>query len=330
MIRRSLFILFTGLLISNYSIGSETDQYLALNKVIEDSTTKINHILKVKLNNAILKTNRRNRSCYKLTKTFMKEISVGKKTLMDVPLRNNKEIDQIPYHGSNKELFYDDSIFYGIKRFDLGNGDNRYLSPTFEINGVRLGGDKISHISYIGYSYYVTFYYYFKYFKKKFPLKLAKRKAIEKAINFGIFQENSITGKSLLVAGLFSYADMEANYQGLRLYYNICQSTKPYVKKVNGKWSLQKEIDIRSYITPELDETYYPNYYMTPFWIIVRENLKKYCNKSSFKALQKRWRYYSTFKKKSFSYHYLKNKIIKGELEDPSPFTLENVCYRTK
>ena len=327
---RSLFILFTGLLISNYSLGSETDQYLALNKPIEDSTTKINHILNLKLNNALLKANKKNLSCYKLTKTFMKEISVGKKTLMDVPLRKNQEIDQIPRHSSNRELFYDNSIFYGLKRFDFGNGDNRYLSPTFEINGVRLGGDKISHISYIGYSYYVTFYYYFKYFKKKFPLNLAKRKAIEKAINFGIFQENSITGKSLLVAGLFSYADMEANYQGLRLYYNICQSTRSYVTKENGKWSLQKEIDIRSYITPELDETYYPNYYLGPFWKIVKNNLKKYCHKNAFTALIKRRRYYSTFKKKSFSYHYLRKKIRKGELEDPSPFTLENACYQTK
>ena len=327
---RSLFILLIGFLISNYCHSSETDQYLALNKVIEDSTTKINNIFRLKLNNAILKANKKNLSCYKLTKNFMKEISYGKTTLMDVPLRNNKEIDQVPRHDSNKELFYEDSIFYGLKRFDFGKGENRYLSPTFEINGVRLGGDKISHISYIGYSYYVTFNFYFKYFKKKFPVALAQRKAVEKAINFGVFQENSITGKSLLVAGLFSYADMEANYQGLRLYYRICESTKPYVKKVNGKWSLQKEIDIRSYITPELDETYYPNYYLGPFWRIVKRNLKKYCNKKTFTALKKRRSYYSTFKNKSFSYYYLRKKIRKGELEDPSPFTLENTCYQRK
>ncbi|MDC0254312.1 hypothetical protein OAK75_05395 [Bacteriovoracales bacterium] len=322
-----LFILFTPIFLS-VGFSSETDQLFALNKYIEDSTGPINEIINQNLVRAVEKANRKNYSCYKLTKNFAKEVGSGKKSLRDMPIRKNNSIDQIPRQSSNRELFYEDSIYYGLKRWDIGIGDNRFLSPTLEVNGVRLGADKISHITFIGLNYYKTFSFFLRRYKKKFSKDKALRKALEKAINFGVFQESTITGKSRFVSGLFSFADMEANYQGLRLFHNICGSENPYVNNINGQWYLQKKVDITPYITPELDETYYPNYFRESFWKKVKTNMLNYCNESSFKALAARKRYYSTFKKKSFSYYFLKEKIRKGKLKDPSRFTLENVCSR--
>ncbi len=309
-------------------LGSETDQFLALGKDIKDSKHIINKILKLKLEKAVKKANSKKMSCYKLTEFFGKEVSFGKPILLDVPLRNNPGMDQIPRYNSNRELFYEDSIFYGIRRFDFGNGDNRYLSPTFNVAGVRLGGDKISHITYIGFTYYKAFHFFFERYKKDLPITAARKKAIEKAINFGIFQEQTITGLNLSSAGTFSYADMEANYQGLRLFYGICEGKYPNLKKEEGKWVIKTYIDISSFITPELDESYNPNYFRPSFWKKIKPNMKKYCNSESLEKLNKIKKSYAKFKKKSFSYLYLAEKIRKKELKDPKPFTLESICQK--
>jgi len=308
------------------AFSAETDQYFALNKYIEDSTIPINEIINKNLTQAINKANRKGYSCYKLTKYFAKEVGSGKNSLRDVPIRKNEAIDQIPRHSSNRELFYEDSIFYGLKRWDIGIGDNRFLSPTLEVNGIRLGGDKISHITFIGLNYYKTFSFFLKRYKKKYSKEVATKRAVVKAIDFGILQEKTFTGRSRLISGLFSFGDMEANYQGLRLFHNICGSDNPYVIKVKGKWHLRSLVDITPYITPELDETYYPSAFRKSFWKKVKKNLAGYCNESSFRALRARWSYYSTFRKKSFSYNYLQQKIKDGKIKDNSPFTLKNVC----
>ena len=324
-----LIIILSSLSITLPSaFGSETDQFLALGKDIKDSKHVINKILKLKLEKAVKKANAKNMSCFELTEFFGKEVSFGKPTLLDVPLRNNPEMDQIPRYDSNRELFYEDSIFYGLRRFDFGNGDNRYLSPTFNVAGVRLGGDKISHITYIGFTYYKAYHFYFERYKKDQPVSEARKKAIEKAINFGIFQEQTITGLNLSSAGTFSYADMEANYQGLRLFYGLCESRYPNLKKEEGQWVIKSYIDITSFITPELDESYNPNYFRPSFWKKIKPNMEKYCNSESLKKLNKVKRSYARFKKKSFSYYYLKEKIRKKELKNPGPFSLESVCLK--
>ncbi len=326
---KKYFIAFLlGSLTITNAIGSETDQFLALGKQIKDSKNILNKILKLKLEKAVKKANDKNMSCYKLTEFFGKEVSFGKPVLLDVPLRNNSEMDQVPRYDSNRELFYEESIFYGLRRFDFGKGDNRYLSPTFNVDGVRLGGDKISHITYIGFTYYKAYHFYFERYKKNFPIRKARKKAVEKAINFGIFQEQTITGLNLSSAGTFSYADMEANYQGLRLFYGLCESENPNLKKEKGQWVVNKYIDISSFITPELDESYNPNYFRPSFWRKIKPNMEKYCEENTLRRLDKIKRSYSKFKKKSFSYYYLKEKIRKGELKDPSPFSLENVCLK--
>jgi hypothetical protein len=323
----SLILLFSSW---QQGFSSETDQFMALRKDIKDSKNTINQILRLKLEKTLKMANDKKMSCYKLTKYFGHEVSFGNQALLDVPMRHNQELDQIPRQDSNREFFYEDSIFYGIKRFDYGRGDNRFLSPTFKVAGVHLGGDKISHITYIGLNYYKTYHFFFERYKKSYSFKEAHRKAEEKAINFGIFQEKTITGLNFSSSGTFSFADMEANYQGLKLFQRLCGGNKPYIIKKNSSWVIKSFIDISSYITPELDESYNPNYYRAWFWKKIKPNLKKYCNPETLRALNKMKRDYFKFNEKSFSYHYLKNKIRKKELKDGRSFSLENVCLENK
>jgi hypothetical protein len=314
-----LFLLF----FTTQSFSSETDQFLALGKTLQDSTPILNKILNHNLKLVIKKGNRKKSSCYQLTTLFAKEMTYGDQNLMDLSIRQNRHIDQMPSSLSNRESFYEQSIYNGLKKFDFGKGDNRFLSPTLEINGIRLGGDKVSHITYIGFSYYKMFYSFFKFYKKKFPRGLAQKKALEKAINFGIFQEKTITGS--LVAGVFSFADLEANYQGLRLFHHICGSHSPYVIKINDQWMVQKNIDIRTYATPDLDESVYPNVYKARMWKKVKRNMKKYCSPQFLNNLKERSHYYEHFPK-SLSSLYLKKKINSGTLSNPSFYTLKRVC----
>ena len=119
---------------------------------------------------------------------------------------------------------------------------------------------------------------------------------------------------------------MEANYQGLRLFNRLCGEKNSYLKKENHSWIIKNFIDISSYITPELDESYNPNYYRPSFWRMVKPNLKKHCNQEKLSELQRIKKDYSKFKKKSFSFHYLEKKVKEKKLKGGKNFSLESVC----
>jgi len=54
---------------------------------------------------------------------------------------------------------------------------------------------------------------------------------------------------------------MEANYQGLRLALAFSSGEAPLFYRENGAWRYRGGLDIRDYITPEMDESYNPSEY---------------------------------------------------------------------
>ena len=56
--------------------------------------------------------------------------------------------------------------------------------------------------------------------------------------------------------GVFSYADLEANFQGFMLARDMCQGSDPLLVLEAEKWRLTRPVDLRTYITPDFDESY--------------------------------------------------------------------------
>jgi hypothetical protein len=94
------------------------------------------------------------------------------------------------------------------------------ISPTVKLYGTDLGTDKIAHFFQQGYTYY-------RIYRRALAKGSSDREATGKAISWGRMTENTYYGT--LVGGVFSNADLAANYVGMKFYEGL---TKPIA--VNG------------------------------------------------------------------------------------------------
>ena len=93
---------------------------------------------------------------------------------------------------------------------------------------IYFGTDKLSHWMSTGERYY-------RKYKKNFKKFNDKEKAFKEAINYGIFLDRFILGG--ISSGVFSYADLEANFQGLLFNRNFCEAGEKnnIITLVDGK-----------------------------------------------------------------------------------------------
>jgi hypothetical protein len=156
--------------------------------------------------------------------------------------------------------------------------DHLFLSPTIRVNGVEFGTDKIDHFFQQGYTYYKT--YTRQLAKGKTPEQAAK-----KAVSWGKMTEKTYFG--LLVAGVYSNADLYANYAGMKFYLNLTQPVRigaetlpPMFTLVDGKWQAAAGESVKSqflkpYLTDHLNEALNPSGYSFIVHPTVRRVVKK-------------------------------------------------------
>lgn len=125
------------------------------------------------------------------------------------------------------------------------------LAPLIKIGDQVIGTDKIEHMFGMGFSYFHRFYF--------------KEKSLFRVLKYGIFSEKTILGGNRLATGVFSYADLAANFNGMRFWNHILGLRKdiighdigPYVECVEDKFVIVKKnpIDFRNYIDASMDES---------------------------------------------------------------------------
>ncbi len=122
----------------------------------------------------------------------------------------------------------------------------KHLAVLLRIGDVYLGADKFGHFFTEGFSYYEMYSAGDQY----------------AALQFGDLSESTFYGE--FTTGVFSYADLAANLNGLRFWNSILglktdpvtgtAVDKPFVQCVDKKWHLMKEFDWRDYVDPSWDE----------------------------------------------------------------------------
>jgi len=123
------------------------------------------------------------------------------------------------------------------------------LGPLVNIDGIRVGTDKFEHIFGRG----------FMYFKRHY----LKGHSLKRVFKFGIRGEKTLFGGNKLATGVFSYADLSANFNGMRFWNHMLQlrddvmgdNHGPYISCVDNKFKQVKEIDFRHYIDESMDES---------------------------------------------------------------------------
>jgi hypothetical protein len=154
------------------------------------------------------------------------------------------------------------------------------ISPTVNLYGSQFGTDKIAHFFQQGYTYYQIY-------NRALANGLTADKAAQKAIRWGQMSERTFYGT--LVSGVYSNADLCANYVGKKFYQNLTRpvkigdATKPAVLLLkDGVWIFDENADLRKilikpFLSNHLNEALNPSVYNNLFGLrsYVRRVVKK-------------------------------------------------------
>jgi hypothetical protein len=120
--------------------------------------------------------------------------------------------------------------------------DHITLSPTVNLYGSEFGIDKIGHIFQQGYTYYEIY-------NRALAEGATPDEARRKAVEWGQKTEATIYG--FLSSGVYSNADLAANYAGMKFYQGLAQDrnsrikTPPILVLKNGLWAFNAEVRMR-------------------------------------------------------------------------------------
>ena len=152
------------------------------------------------------------------------------------------------------------------------------MSPTVRIFGTEFGTDKIEHMLQQGYNYY-------KIYNGEITVGGTPEAAAKKAVKWGQITEWTYFG--MLVAGVYSNADLVANYTGMKFYQGMTQPVqigsvkRPAILSLNdGSWMVNRPQNlsddlIKPFISDHLNEALNPSIYAFNIYPFVRRTVKK-------------------------------------------------------
>ncbi len=234
--------------------AGESDNFTVRSKYVVDISDAVNSASNLYLEKAVADVNLKG-SCdedrlYEKLKRYFANHAKGE-LIQDILERKKIPATFIPL----KESVYKEwSIWDG---FLLGREKAAKsplaLSPMIRMNDVIVGVDKFEHMFGMGFIYFEKFY--------------LKKEDLISVLKNGVFREKTVLGGNMFATGIFSYADLSANFNGMRFWNHILQKRNdvlgknenigPYVVCKNKKWAVNpsRPIDFRNYIDASMDES---------------------------------------------------------------------------
>lgn len=261
--------------------AGETDQYLAWTASLEDSADELNSYLNQGIETALSRLGRPERlECADLPPPIYRYLFHGLlRSRLRHHLAEDPNIDRYP----GREVGY-----FGYLRTSLFRGPAfpffMPMSRTIRIDGVHLGIDKVNHIFGFGRRYYNRY-------RRARRRGLDEAEAVRRTVLWGLTIERYFVGG--MIDGILSYADLEANYQGMRLARDLCEAEPAHLEFTGGRWRLVRPVDIRDYVNPRFDESYNENQYTGWRWRQVKTILEaEVCPRLAEPAVRARWAQY--------------------------------------
>lgn len=309
--------------VSSPARGIETDQYYSWGKELADSTDMINTWVNLEIARALEEVNAKRSSrgwrCDKVAQHIKKRFGQWVIHNVEIWTTNTHLVDRIPGDVEEERHYRATGLYSRHGPFDIGT----WLppSPTVKVNGVRTGTDKLSHFFSMGWWYY-----------RSFRAELRDggdfEAAYERALRRGFLTEKSTLG--MMASGVFSPADLESNYQGLRFYVGLCREDPPGLVLKEEGWEMVRRFDFRDYVTPEWDESYNPNVFLKGRWKKVLPVALGYCELLDHPMVLEERAAYARVDEDTETELYLRARIEEGKLRDPAPFDLARVCAEAR
>ncbi len=225
------------------TLAAETDGFTGRYQAVPDAMPVINQEIQNRVEKVLLKMNQKSSICEwdqlnselgsQLRRPIIGEIE---SFIMNSPL--------VP----KSSVVFDNSIFKHVSAFynlplRLGMIIGIHMSAPIHHKGYLIGADKFGHFMDEGYYYYSLVHFW--------------NLTLDDVLKLGDFSEITYNGK--LTAGIYSFADLSANYDGYLFWKDILgtpqdRNQSKYFSCEKGLWSLKKSIDLADYVSPAWDE----------------------------------------------------------------------------
>lgn len=297
----------------------ETDQYYAWDREIEDST----EILNAKINSEILlvldevnaKPSWPGLDCFQVAKRIHNHFRLFIYHDLELWANNTSLVDRVPATAQEELLFRRSYLYHTRNPFDVGTW--MPPSPTIEVAGVRIGTDKLTHFFSEGWMSY-------GWYRGGIKKGLSPAEAELRAIRRGILLERSILG--MAASGVFSSADLEANYQGMRFFRGLCDPERPALRSSERGWRMERPFDLRQHVSPEWDESWQSSIFANRRWKKVEPVLRGYCSLLDDPRIVRRREEYARRDRETVTESYIGELVRRGKLADPRSFSVERLC----
>lgn len=139
------------------------------------------------------------------------------------------------------------------------------VGPTIKLNDVLIGSDKLGHFLSQGRKFY------FRYLKLRDETEAAKHSA---------YTERALFGQ--MTTGVYSNADLVANYEGYRFYRSLFEDDivpgKPAILKWDGdQWVVQRPFTWADHVNEYWDEALNVNHYDALLYPHIKDRLLEFC-----------------------------------------------------
>jgi hypothetical protein len=231
--------------------AAEADHYTQRGEALNDMLPVINSMANDYLKKSINNVNKQGVGCsekelYKEMRLYFNNHSKGQ-LVIDALHKDKVEKRIIPLKQSIYENWnIADGFLLGRKS---AASSPLALSPMVKMGDFVIGIDKLEHMFGMGFQYFSDYY--------------LKEKKISRVLNKGIFYEKTILGGNIIATGVFAYADLAANFNGMRFWNSVLgkredilgQKISPYLSCSDGKFVQVGSIDFSKFIDASFDES---------------------------------------------------------------------------
>ena len=308
-------VFISALLTGSPLRAMETDQYYAWGKPIADSADYLNAWVKLNIQSALDESSENaTNDCEVMVDVVQHRMQQSIYHAIEMWAITSPLVDRIPLGLEEDRDYRKHNLL--ARTFPLDTARWLNPSPTVQVDGIRLGTDKLAHFMSEGWWYYR--------WQKKRADKYSPDELQRKMIQFGIKLE--LGGQGKWVTGVISPADLEANYQGFLFYQQLCHGEKPLLYQQEGRWQFSDAFDFRNYVNPDWDESWQPNIYRERQWKQIRRTMSSYCPMLHSPWVEQQRARYSKLDRQTPTDIVVMDRVAKGKLPDPESFDIMSVC----
>jgi hypothetical protein len=226
--------------------GAEVDSLTARYSLRRDALDRINRIMNERLAQGVAAANEKEEGCDADTLYTELKDAVGQSFFLVghriAQQLNEDELIARDHTPLARSVYQDLAFLTGISMYFAD------LMSTVRVAGHEVGLDKFGHFFSEGWSY--------------FELAYLDDEGIAAAMDWGEGTERTYYG--WITTGIYSYADLTANFNGMRFWRRVLgngedpvapeHASDAYVACQEGRWTLQQRLDLGEYIDGAWDE----------------------------------------------------------------------------